>query len=103
MSDLNGNGRAGIAAKIATDPVLIAIARLMQVVGLPAAAWIFLQVWNGLAEIRTTLHAIDTRLAVQEQQARTLDRDLGLINARLYALERGSRDPSIVAPPASGR
>jgi hypothetical protein len=101
------NGKTSLAAKIATDPALIAVTRLVQLVVLPVGAWLFLQVWNGLAEIRTTLHAIDTRLAVQEQRARTADRDLGMFNARLFALERAARvpeiQPSIVVPPTTAR
>lgn len=101
----NGGARASIATRIVSDPVITAIARMVQVVGLPLGAWLFLQVWNGLGETRTLLHTINTRLAVAEERARTLDRDQSLFNARLYALERAARtpeiQPSIVIPPGA--
>jgi hypothetical protein len=52
--------------------------RFIQLVVLPIAAFLFLQVWNSVNDLRDTLSRIETRITVQErlqlEQQRRIDR-----------------------------
>lgn len=84
--------RPSVVERIATDPVLATAARFMQLVVLPIAAWLFLQVWNGIGDIRDFIHRLDNRIAVEERRSIETDRRLEFIE-RQCMTERSPAGP----------
>lgn len=87
MADVT-NGNGGGLRQIAENPGVIAFAQFMQIVGIPVAAWLFLQVWTGIDDLKRVV--VDVRLTVKEIQGeqavrRQVDEDQG---RRIRDLER---------------
>lgn len=84
MTDLNLaglNGRGRFIADVANHAALVLVARLMAAFGVPVAMWLFLELWNGLERIETSVRANQTAIAVQEYR-------LGQSERRVRSLER---------------
>jgi len=65
MTTPNGNGNGGHSLRqIADNVVVVAAARAAQIVGVPLAGWLFLQMWGGIADIGKII--TDIRLDVRD-------------------------------------
>jgi hypothetical protein len=69
MSDLNTaglNGKGRVIADVANHALLVLAARLMAAFGVPAAMWLFAEIWTGLEEIEAVVRLNHTEIAVHE-------------------------------------
>jgi hypothetical protein len=58
MSDIPGNGAS---LKLAQNTAIVLASRAFSIIGVPIAAWLFLQVWGSVDDMRKTL--VDVRIS----------------------------------------
>lgn len=85
MSDLNTvglNGKGKYVAAVADHALLVLLARLMAVFGVPVALFLFVQVWEGQVSVARAVATNTTTIAVHEQQIDDNSRRLSRLEAR---------------------
>jgi len=92
MSDSNGtglntaglNGKGRVIVDVANHALLVLAARLMAAFGVPAAMWLFVEMWTGIEEIEAVMRANQTAIAVHDIRLDEGER-------RIAVLEEGRR------------
>lgn len=85
MADIQG-GKS--AATLAESVWLVLASRLISVVGVPVAGFIFYLVWNGLTEMTNEVRLMRTQIAVLTERVDTLREAKGALEQRIKELER---------------
>ena len=92
MSELNGNGAS---MKLAQNTAIVLASRAFSIIGVPVAAWLFLQLWNSVDDMRRAF--TDVRISVVKMEG-ILGTEIELrkksdenTNRRLNVLERDAR------------